>query len=446
MPQDLEAEACVLGALLLDQGAIAKVYDVLDPDGADFYRTNNGQIYKAAMNLFRDQSPIDNITLAAELEKMGILEQVGGRANLAMLQEATPTAANVQHYAERVKEKAGKRSVIAAGTAVVEKGFDDSVTAREAATEGMKPLLTVVQEERRKGLVRVGDHLGELLEEIKARKGGQLPGLSTGFYDLDRVTAGLRPGELVVIGGRPSMGKTSLGMQLGVTAAADDHKVAVFSLEMTQMQVEERALCTMAHVDSYRLSRGMCGFDELAKIEAAMLDFAKYELYIDDSSTQRTIDLIAQMQSQQAASPVSLMIVDYLTLVDGTRNRDNRVVEVGEVSRALKALAKDLAIPVVVIAQLSRAPEGREDKRPILSDLRESGNIEQDADQVWFLYRDEYYKKEKTAAEDRGIAEVIVAKNRNGAVGTVKLRWDPTYTEFQSLESRQHAGTGGPQY
>ena len=441
-PHSEEAEEQVLGAILTE-GAAALLKVVADLDAGDFYRESRAQIYRACRKVFDEGEPVDILTVAAELEKRGALEAVGGRAYIAKLTVELLSGANIRAHAKIVRDRALKRTQIAAGSTVVDQGYDESTEPLDSVADSIKELTDAMTRGRGQRAVWVGDSLPELWKQIEARKEGALPGLHTGFPDIDRISGGLRPGEVTVLGGRPSMGKTSLAMQIGLNVCAEGKRVIVFSLEMTRMQLEERALGTLAHVDSQRISKALFGQEEKGRLYAAMLEMSAYELFIDEGTVVRSADMAAQMRAQQAAAPVDLMIVDYLQLMKGTHNRDNIVLEVAEITRDLKLLAKDLNIPVFLLSQLSRGCESRPDKRPMLSDLRDSGAIEQDADQVWFAYRDEYYYKERS--EKPGIAEIIVSKNRNGPTGTVELLFQKEITKFESLERRHHMG-GGPEY
>ncbi|HZU18567.1 MAG TPA: replicative DNA helicase [Candidatus Dormibacteraeota bacterium] len=697
-PHDLEAESSVLGAILLDQAAIARILDFLSPD--DFYRENNGQIYRAALELFREGEPIDNVTVAAQLERMGVLERIGGRAQLALLQESVPTAANVEYYARIVKDRAYKRRLITVGGQVTALGFDDTLDAEEAINQAQAQVYAVSDDRVGSGLERLYDLLKPAMDRIEAQmaSGGGVIGIPSGFHDLDRMTNGFKPSDLIVIAGRPSMGKclaawtliddprTGLRMtieeavrrrlprvmglsppgrirpaavaawvdsgvqpcfrvrtrsgrgvdvtghhpfltragwrplheialgdeiavprvvacfgpeggasareleelaaasaragrlparvwrldrrrlgaflgallrrlgratgsalrvqagspwlaadlqhalaRLGIvsdrgsrpddglevadgaslvlcsdliergeveapaagTAArpsdlrweevvavqplgghrvydltvprggcfvaqdvlvhntsfvlnltlhvAVEHKkpVAIFSLEMSKEQLVERMLCEQARIDAQRLHRGLLSDVEYERLAGALGPLGDAPIFIDD--TPLLDDLTLRLKSRQARSRegIELIVIDYLQLMRGRNQGDdsNRVQEVSAISRSLKGIARELHIPVIAISQLSRAPEARPDKRPILSDLRESGSIEQDADIVMFLYRDDYYNREKS--EKPGVAEVIVAKHRNGPTGTVELMFRKELTRFENLERRR---------
>ncbi len=437
-PHDLDAETSVLGALLLDQIAITRILDFLGQE--DFYRENNGQVYRAALNLFREGEPIDSVTLAAELEKLGVLERVGGRAHLAMLQESVPTAANVEYYARIVKSKAYKRKLISAGTAVTSLGYEDSLDADEAVNQAQAQVFSIAEDRVGSGMERLYDLLKPAMDRIDAQmaSGGGVIGIPSGFHDLDRMTNGFKHSDMVIIAGRPSMGKTSLVLNVALHAAVNEKKpVAIFSLEMSKEQLVERMLCEQARIDAQRLHRGMLSDAEHERLVYALGPLGDAPIYIDDSPVLDDLTLRLKARQARQREGIEMMILDYLQLMQGRSRGDdtNRVQEVSAISRGLKAIARELRVPVLAISQLSRAPEARENKRPILSDLRESGSIEQDADIVMFLYRDDYYNKDKS--QKPGIAEVIVAKHRNGPTGTIELMFRKELTRFENIERRR---------
>jgi replicative DNA helicase len=381
-PHDLEAEASVLGAILLEPMAIARVLELVVPE--DFYRENNAQIFRAATDLFREGEPIDNVTLAAQLEKMGVLERVGGRAHLAMLQEQTPTAANVEHYARIVKARAYKRSLITAGGQVSALGYDDSVDAEEAINQAQSHVYAIAEHRVGTGMERLYDLLKPAMDKIDAQmaSGGGVVGIASGFHDLDRVTNGFKASDMVVIAGRPSMGKTSFVLNVTLNAAVEQKQpVAIFSLEMSKEQLVERMLCEQARIDAQRLHRGLLSEAEHERLVYALGPLGDAPIFIDDSPMLDDLTLRLKARQAKARDAIELVIVDYLQLMHGRVRGDdgNRVQEVSQISRSMKAIARELRVPVIAISQLSRAPEARPDKRPILSDLRESGCLAGDS-------------------------------------------------------------------
>jgi replicative DNA helicase len=425
----------VLGSILLDPLSVAKVLQFLHPE--DFYRENNGQIYRAALDLFSAGEPIDNVTLAAQLQTMGMLDRVGGRTQLASMQSAVPTAANIEYYGRIVKEKAYKRRLISAGSNIAGFGYDDGVEAEEAINQAQSLVFGVADDRDQRELARLYDLLGPAMERISLQmeSGQGVIGVPSGFHDLDRMTGGFKDSDLIIVAGRPSMGKTSLALNIALHAALESKKsIAIFSLEMSKEQLTERLLTEQAQIDAQRLHRGLLSEAEYDRVSNALGPLGEAAIYIDDTPAMDELTLQLKARQAKMRHNIDLIVVDYLQLMHGrSRGDDNRVQEVSSISRALKGLARELRIPVIAISQLSRAPEQRPDKRPILSDLRESGAIEQDSDVVMFLYRPEYYKSD----ERPGIAEVILAKHRNGPTGMIELKFRRDHTRFYNLETRR---------
>jgi replicative DNA helicase len=434
-PHDLDAEMSVLGSILIDPLSIAKVLQFLHPE--DFYRENNGQVYRAALDLFAAGEPIDNVTLAAQMQTMGVLERIGGRAQLASMQGMVPTAANIEYYGRIVKEKAYKRRLISAGGNIAGYGYDDSIEAEEAINQAQSLVFGVADDRDQRELARLYDLLGPAMERISIlmESGQGVVGIPSGFHDLDRMTGGFKDSDLIIMAGRPSMGKTSLALNVAMYAALEAKKsVAIFSLEMSKEQLTERLLTEQAQIDAQRLHRGLLSEAEFDRVSNALGPLGEAPIYIDDSPVMDELTMQLKARQAKMRHGVDLIVVDYLQLMHGrSRGDDNRVQEVSSISRALKGLARELRVPVIAISQLSRQPEQRPDKRPILSDLRESGALEQDADLVMFLFRPEYYKSD----EKPGIAEVHVAKHRNGPTGTVELKFRRDHTRFYNLETRR---------
>jgi replicative DNA helicase len=434
-PHDQDAELSVLGSILLDPLSVAKVLQFLHPE--DFYRENNGQIYRAALDLFSAGEPIDNVTLAAQLQTMGMLDRVGGRTQLASMQSAVPTAANIEYYGRIVKEKAYKRRLISAGTNIAGFGYDDAVEAEEAINQAQSLVFGVADDRDQRELARLYDLLGPAMERISLQmeSGQGVIGVPSGFHDLDRMTGGFKDSDLIIVAGRPSMGKTSLALNIALHAALESKKaIAIFSLEMSKEQLTERLLTEQAQIDAQRLHRGLLSEAEYDRVSNALGPLGEAAIYIDDTPAMDELTLQLKARQAKMRHNIDMIVVDYLQLMHGrSRGDDNRVQEVSSISRALKGLARELRIPVIAISQLSRAPEQRPDKRPILSDLRESGAIEQDSDVVMFLFRPEYYKSD----ERPGIAEVIIAKHRNGPTGMIELKFRRDHTRFYNLETRR---------
>src|SRR6266581_1760134 len=435
-PHDLDAEMSVLGSILLDPLSIAKVLQFLHPE--DFYRENNGQIFRAALDLFAAGEPIDNVTLASQLQTMGLLDRVGGRAQLASMQSAVPTAANIEYYGRIVKEKAYKRRLISAGGNIAGYGYDDSIEAEDAINQAQSLVFGVADDRDQRDLARLYDLLGPAIERISLQmeSGQGVIGIPSGFHDLDRMTGGFKDSDLIIVAGRPSMGKTALALNIALHAALDAKKsIAIFSLEMSKEQLTERLLTSQAQIDAQRLHRGLLSEAEFDRVSNSLGPLGEAAIYIDDSPSMDELTLQLKARQAKLRHAVDLIVVDYLQLMRGRAHGgdENRVQEVSSISRALKALARELRVPVIAISQLSRQPEQRPDKRPILSDLRESGALEQDADLVVFLFRPEYYKSE----EKPGVAEVIVAKHRNGPTGMVELKFRRDHTRFYNLETRR---------
>jgi replicative DNA helicase len=374
-PNDLDAETSVLGSILLDPLSVAKVLQFLHPE--DFYRENNGQIYRAALDLFAAGEPIDNVTLASQLQTMGLLDRIGGRAHLASMQGAVPTAANIEYYGRIVKEKAYKRRLISAGSNIAGFGYDDSVEAEDAINQAQSLVFGVADDRDQRELSRLYDLLGPAMERISLQmeSGQGIVGIPTGFHDLDRMTGGFKDSDLIIVAGRPAMGKTSLALNIALYSALESNKsVAIFSLEMSKEQLTERLLTEQAQIDAQRMHRGQLTEAEFDRVSNALGPLGEAKIYIDDTPVMDELSLQLKARQAKMRHGIDMILIDYLQLMHGrTRGDDNRVQEVSSISRALKGLARELRIPVIAISQLSRAPEQRPDKRPILSDLRESG-------------------------------------------------------------------------
>jgi replicative DNA helicase len=443
-PQSLEAEQATLGAMLTEREAIARVVDLLEPD--DFYSPQHQMLYRAMVDLFNDSEPVDLVTLQARLQDRGQLERTGGTPYLLALQEAAPTAAAVGHYARIVREKATLRGLIRAAGEIrnmAQTAGDEDVDTILDRCE--QEIFSVSERTITPAFTLIRDLLGETYDRIDEMQETHRPGtgLSTGLDDLDSLTSGLQISDLVVIAARPSMGKTALAMNIGCLLAKTQNKsVAVFSLEMAKEQLALRLLCSEARVNQQNVRQGYLERGDMDRIAIAASELYKAPMYLDDTPTMTVLQMRGKARRLRAEHGLDLIIVDYLQLVSGYGHFENRNQEISQVARSLKALGRELKVPVIALSQLSRAVEARgHPRRPILSDLRESGSIEQEADVVCFIYRPSYYGDQELQAAgyldtDRHIAEIIVAKQRNGPTGTVRLAWLDEYVRFENLEER----------
>ena len=446
-PQSLEAEQSVLGAILIDRDVVVEVAEFLRPE--DFYRQANGIVYRAILDLFERREPIDIVTVSEVLERTGDLDTVGGRAFLSGLTNQTPTAVHAVQYARIVERKAVLRNLIGAAGKIAGIGYEDPAEVQEAIDRAESELFQVSNRRIAAGFSQLKDLLHEAydrLDYLHAHR-GEISGIRTGFPDLDGLTTGLQKSDLIMVAARPSVGKTSFALNIAEYAAVHEKKsVGVFSLEMSKEQLVLRLLSSVANIDSQRLRTGFLEELDFARIAPAMNALSEAPIYIDDTPNISTMELRTKARRLQAESGLDLVIVDYLQLMQAqTQTRDaNRVQEVSEISRGLKALAKELDLPVVALSQLSRAVEQRPDKRPMMSDLRESGAIEQDADVIMFLYRPEYYfgPTDKEGNSIEGRAELIVGKQRNGATGNIQLMFLKEFTRFESYSPRADGGFG----
>ena len=433
-PHDIDAEQAVLGSMLTDREAVNTAIEVLKEDA--FYRDDHKAIYQAIVNLYNKSEPIDIITLKDELESMGKFEQVGGFDYLASLPDKVPTTANVQKYIKIVEEKSILRNLIKTANEIIELGYDPAEDVEDIMDGAEKRIFDLMQSKNQKGYTPIKDVLVESftkLEELYNRK-QHITGVPTGFAELDYKTAGLHGSELILIAARPAMGKTAFALNLATNAALRGNApVAIFSLEMSKDQLVNRILCSEAMVDSNKVRTGKLGEDDWVKLAGAIGPLSEAEIYIDDTPGISVTEIRTKCRKLSIDKGIGLVVIDYLQLVQGSKRAGSREQEIAEISRSLKILAKEINVPVIALSQLSRAVEQRPDHRPMLSDLRESGSIEQDADIVMFLYRDDYYNKE---SEKKDIAEVIIAKQRGGQTGTVELLWMGQYTKFVNLERR----------
>jgi replicative DNA helicase len=434
-PQNLDAEESVLGAMMLSPAAIAAVSEVLSPDGREYYRESHAKIYRAALALYAKGEPVDAITLVDELDERGELDDVGGKVRIHELAALVPASANAGHYAQIVKETATLRGLIRSGGEIARLGWERPGETADLVDRAEQILFELSQEKATSEFSHIETLLKESFERITQlyESGADVTGVPSGFRDLDRITSGFQEGNLVVIAARPSMGKSALG--LGVAANLAVRKgvpVALFTLEMSKSEVTQRLMCSEAKVESQRLRTGKLSAEDWPRLTAACDKLAKAPIYVDDTGSITMMEIRSKARRLKSKhADLGLIIVDYMQLMTSGTTAENRVQEVSQISRSLKVLARDLDVPIVALSQLSRAVEQRHDKRPILSDLRESGSIEQDADIVMFIYRDEYYNAEES--DQQGLAEVIVAKHRNGPTDTVKLSFLKRYAKFSDL-------------
>src|SRR3954453_15185667 len=419
-PQNLDAEESVLGAMLLSPGAIGAVSELLD--AGDFYRESHGTIYRAALALYAKGEPVDAITLTDELDRRSELERIGGQAKVHELAALVPATSNAAHYAKIVREMATLRGLIRAGSDIARLGFDRPGETVDLVDRAEQIVFELSQQRVSSEFAHIEDLLKESFERITAlyEAGADVTGAPSGFRDLDRLTSGFQPGNLIIVAARPSMGKSALGLCVAANLALRNNMpVAMFTLEMSKSEVTQRLLCSEAKVESQRLRTGKLAQDDWPRLVAAGDKLMKAPIYVDDTGSITMIEIRSKARRLKTREPnLGLIIVDYLQLMTSGTSAENRVQEVSQISRSLKVLARDLDVPILAMSQLSRAVEHRHDKRPILSDLRESGSIEQDADLVMFIYRDEYYNDE---SDQQGLAEVHLAKHRNGPTDAVKL-------------------------
>lgn len=434
-PHDLEAEQAIIGSMLTDRDAVVSAIEVLKEE--DFYREDNKAIYTAILNLYNRAEPIDIITVKAELESMGKFEQIGGLEYLAELPEKVPTTANAMKYIKIVEEKSTLRRLIKTANEIIELGYNPTEDVEDIMEGAEKKIFNIMQDKSQKSYAPIKDVLVESftkLEELYNRK-QHITGVPSGFTELDYRTAGFHGSELILIAARPAMGKTAFALNIATNAAIKANvPVAIFSLEMSKEQLVNRIMCSESMVDSNKVRTGKLEEDDWTKLAGSIGPLSEAKIYIDDTPGINIMEIRAKCRKLKLEKNIGMVVIDYLQLIQGSGRRSgNREQEISEISRSLKILAKELNVPVIALSQLSRAAEQRPDHRPMLSDLRESGAIEQDADIVMFLYRDDYYNQD---SEKKDIAEVIIAKHRGGSTGTVELLWLGSYTKFVNLERR----------
>jgi replicative DNA helicase len=421
--------------MLTDKDAVVSAIEVLKEEA--FYREDNRAIYSAILSLYSRNEPIDIITVKAELVEQGNFERVGGLEYLAELPDRVPTTANVEKYIKIVDEKATLRSLIQTSNELISLGYDESEDVDRIMDMAEKKVFDLSQKKSTKGYSAIKDVLVESFAQLETlyNQKGNVTGISTGFLDLDNKTAGLHNSDLIILAARPAMGKSAFAINLATNAAMKANvPVVIFNLEMSKEQVGNRILCSEAMVDSNKIRTGQIEDDDWMKLASTLGGLSEAPIYIDDTPGISIMEIRAKCRKLKLEKNIGLVVIDYLQLIQGSGKKNaSREQEISEISRSLKILAKELDVPVIALSQLSRSVESRDDKRPMLSDLRESGAIEQDADIVIFLYRDDYYNEN---SEKKNVAEVILAKHRGGSTGTVELAWLPNYTKFADSTKR----------
>lgn len=431
-PHNAEAEQTVLASALIDHVAVEKVINLLMTE--DFYFEANKEIFDSVKQVHIQNIPVDILTVTEELKKRGKIDYVGGFEYLAKLTENIITSKNVEAYCNIIREKSTLRRLISASNEIIEKGYKESDDVQKIIELAESRIFSISQNRSINAFAEIKDVLMDVfnhLEERAMNKGG-LTGLTTGYTDLDRMTSGLQKSDLILLAARPSMGKTALALNIAMNAVKTGASVALFSLEMSKEQYVQRIISMESMVDSSKLRTGNLEDEDWTRLISTMSTISNYNVFIDDSAAISVFELMSKCRRLKIEKGLDLIVIDYLQLMSDGTNSSNRQQEISNISRGLKALAREMDCPVVALSQLSRAPELRQDHRPIMSDLRESGAIEQDADVVLMLYRDEYYFKEES--EKKGITDVIIAKQRNGPVGTVELAWISQYTKFGNIQ------------
>ncbi|MGM0877073.1 MAG: replicative DNA helicase [Bacillota bacterium] len=433
-PQNIEAEQAVLGAIFLQPSSLTLASELLIPE--DFYRASHQKIYNAMLTLSDKGEPVDLVTVTSELADVNLLEEVGGVSYLSDLANSVPTAANIEYYGKIVEEKSILRRLIRTATSIAQDGYSREDEVEVLLNEAEKTIMEVAQRKNAGAFQNIKDVLVQTYDNIELlhdRK-GDVTGIPTGFAELDKMTAGFQRNDLIIVAARPSVGKTAFALNIAQNVATKtDENVAIFSLEMGADQLVMRMLCAEGNIDAQRLRTGSLTPEDWGKLTMAMGSLSNSGIYIDDTPGIRVSEIRAKCRRLKQETGLGMILIDYLQLIQGSGRSDNRQQEVSEISRTLKELARELKVPVIALSQLSRGVEQRQDKRPMMSDIRESGSIEQDADIVAFLYRDDYYDKE---SENKNIIEIIIAKQRNGPVGTVSLAFVKEYNKFVNLERR----------
>ncbi len=435
-PQDIVAEKSLLGAIMISDNAMPEILSILKP--ADFYEKRHEMIFNAMSHLYDQHKPIDLLTLTSELKAKKLLKEIGGAAYLSELSNFVPAASHAKAYADIIEKASVRRRLIKAGTEIANKAYEDDADVDNLIGAAEKDLFEVSDKVIKSDYVAMDQLLADAFDRIEDlhKNKGALRGLKTGFRDLDKKTAGFQKGDLVIIGARPAMGKTTFAQNLAYNIASINKKgVLFFSMEMAANEIVDRIISDVSGVDNWKMRTGNLSEDEFTKIGDALSEMDEIPIYIDDTSSMTIVELRNKARRAMHDHDIGIVIVDYLQLISGSdRYAGNRVQEVTEISRGLKILARELEIPVVALAQLSRTVTGRENPRPILSDLRESGSIEQDADLVMFLHRPDYYRQNDDNYEETHITELLIAKHRHGAIGKIELYFHPELLRFMSLD------------
>jgi len=434
LPSNLEAERSILGAILLDDKAVLTVFETLNSQ--DFYLESHRRVFEKMLLLMNDSRPIDLITLKDELQRANELESVGGAAYLASLTDGLPRAINIEFYAQIVKEKSTLRRLIQISSETMSRSYQDEDSAQEILQHIEKAIFDISKQQFRTGFSAISPIVSDVFKQIEELSNRKTPvtGLETGFVDLDRMMAGLHPSDLIIVAARPSLGKTSLCLNIAEHSAIRNKKsVGIFSLEMSKEQLVKRLLCSESRIDAHRINTGYLNKEDWNRLSQASGDLSDSRIFIDDTASITVPELRSKARRLSLEHGLDLIIVDYLQLMSGSTQRyENRTQEISQISRGLKGIAKELRVPLIAVSQLSRAIESRtgEHRRPQLSDLRESGSIEQDADVVMFIYREEIANPSE---DSKGLAELIIGKQRNGPTGTIQLAFSKQFTRFDSL-------------
>ncbi|MFZ4454043.1 replicative DNA helicase [Salibacterium aidingense] len=435
-PQNIEAEQAVLGAVFLEGGALVTATERIAPE--DFYRVSHQRIFRVMLELGENGSPIDLVTVTSSLQDYEWLEEIGGISYLTDLANAVPTAANIDYYSKIVQEKSILRRLIYAATSIVSEGYNAEEEVEEILNDAERSILEVAQQRSSSSFVSIKDVLIETYDNIEMlqNRENDITGVASGFAELDKMTTGFQRSDLVIVAARPSMGKTAFALNIAQNVATkSEENVAVFSLEMGASQLVQRMLCAEGNIDATRMRTGSLEEEDWEKLTMAMGSLSSAGIYIDDTPGVKVNEIRAKCRRLKQERGLGMIMIDYMQLIQGSGSRggESRQQEVSEISRGLKGLARELDVPVIALSQLSRGVESRQDKRPMMSDLRESGSIEQDADIVAFLYREDYYDQE---TENQNMIEVILAKQRNGPVGAVELAFIKEYNKFVNLDRR----------